>query len=237
MLKQLVSYADAHPQWKANAALLREALKDGYWPTYGEIPFPSPFVQDFVTLPTAKANTDTKMTRLYVVKFGQWDKVGKFEKETLEFTFDNWPCDRKFRISQLYGNNPEYYSQFPKKGYPKLTGHEGLDIAVYEGSPLYAVADGVITRVEHNPTKSAYGYHVRIDHENGYKTTYGHMNNNFKVNKGDRVSSGQTIGYVGRSGNIKGIHLHFNVKLFDATRVGLVTMPYDLIDPLWVLPK
>ena len=56
----------------------------------------------------------------------------------------------------------------------------------------------------------SYGNYVEIDHGNGYKTLYGHMSE-IAVSQGQAVTQGQTIGYVGSTGNSTGNHLHLEV--------------------------
>ena len=56
-----------------------------------------------------------------------------------------------------------------------------------------------------------YGNCIMIDHGNGYVTLYGHLNG-FAISQGDTVSQGQTIGYVGSTGNSTGNHCHFEMS-------------------------
>jgi hypothetical protein len=91
------------------------------------------------------------------------------------------------------------------KGY-----HTGQDYAQPEGTPVRAVAAGVV--FDDNPG-SAYGEYVQIDHGNGYQTLYGHLKSGSKrVRTGESVQAGQVIGLVGRTGNVTGPHLHFEVR-------------------------
>ena len=57
----------------------------------------------------------------------------------------------------------------------------------------------------------SYGNYVEIDHGNGYRTLYGHMSE-IAVTQGQAVSQGQTIGYVGSTGNSTGNHCHFEMS-------------------------
>lgn len=92
--------------------------------------------------------------------------------------------------------------------------HAGIDLGAPQGTPIYAVADGVVTRAE---WFSGYGYCVDIDHGGGLSTRYGHMPSNnpstgIMVKKGAHVKKGQQIGHVGNTGNSTGPHLHFEVR-------------------------
>jgi len=66
--------------------------------------------------------------------------------------------------------------------------------------------------VEFAGTNGAYGKYIRIRHNSTYKTAYAHLNGYAKgVRKGQRVSQGQIIGYVGSTGRSTGPHLHYEV--------------------------
>ena len=97
------------------------------------------------------------------------------------------------------------------------------------GSPITAGADGVVYRVHTDPMTHAYGVHVRIQHEDGYKSIYGHLSA-ANVLEGDWVIAGMVIGYAGNTGNSTGPHLHLGLKLEGSSAAGS-GWPYDLIDP------
>ena len=65
-------------------------------------------------------------------------------------------------------------------------------------------------------SSSGYDNYVMIDHGNGYVTLYAHMSGN-AVSTGQYVSQGQTIGYMGASGNAAGTHCHFEIRINGAT--------------------
>ena len=78
--------------------------------------------------------------------------------------------------------------------------------------PIVVDADGVVIVVRNNGGwNGGYGNYVVITHENGTQTLYGHMTHAI-VSSGQSVSSGQTIGYVGSTGESTGPHLHFEVR-------------------------
>jgi len=87
--------------------------------------------------------------------------------------------------------------------------HEGLDIAARTGTPVYATADGVVSRAE---TAPGYGKLVVIDHGYGYRTYYGH-NSQIFVKVGQRVKRGDKITAVGNTGTSTGSHVHYEVRL------------------------
>lgn len=101
--------------------------------------------------------------------------------------------------------------------------HQGVDIAVPRGTPVYAPAEGVVT---HAAWKGDYGNMVELDHGTGYTTRFGHLSQ-MDVEVGDRVMKGQIIGEVGSTGRSTGPHLHYEVR-FQGTPVD----PIDYLDKL-----
>ena len=87
------------------------------------------------------------------------------------------------------------------------TFHGGIDMAVSQGTPIYAALDGTVSAVGYNAT---YGNYVIITHHSGYKTLYGHMKST-ACRKGNFVYTNTVIGYVGSTGMSTGPHLHFTV--------------------------
>lgn len=92
--------------------------------------------------------------------------------------------------------------------------HYAIDIASKLNTPIYASAAG---RVEKALSGWNYGYgkYIVVDHGNGLKTLYSHLNAH-KVKTGDWVETGQLIGLMGNTGNVfgpTGIHLHFEVRI------------------------
>jgi murein DD-endopeptidase MepM/ murein hydrolase activator NlpD len=87
--------------------------------------------------------------------------------------------------------------------------HKGIDIAAPYGSPIYAASDGVV--IFAGPM-GGYGRLVKIQHDHGVVTAYGHMSA-FATHVGQRVKAGQVIAYVGSEGHSTGPHLHFEVHV------------------------
>jgi len=87
--------------------------------------------------------------------------------------------------------------------------HRGTDFAAKSGAPIYATADGVVTRAEWG---SGYGRVVYVKHAFDIETRYAHMAK-IRVKKGQRVSRGQRIGDMGNSGRSTGVHLHYEVRV------------------------
>ena len=98
--------------------------------------------------------------------------------------------------------------------------HNGIDIGVYSGTPVYSAGDGYVAGVGYN---SARGYWVMIKHADNLYTFYQHLNS-YVVSQGQTVKRSQLIAYSGNTGISSGPHLHFEVR----TGPG----DWDLVDPL-----
>ncbi|HIS66186.1 MAG TPA: peptidoglycan DD-metalloendopeptidase family protein [Candidatus Scatomorpha merdipullorum] len=92
--------------------------------------------------------------------------------------------------------------------------HAGEDIGAPSGTPILAADSGIATVIPNNG--NGYGNYIIINHGGGRTTLYAHMSA-FAVSNGQSVTQGQTIGYVGSTGNSTGPHLHFEVRVNGAT--------------------
>ena len=126
----------------------------------------------------------------------------------------SWPCAAR-GITSPFGTRTDPFTHV-------RTSHSGIDINASYGSPIYACASGTVTSATYS---SIFGYHVRINHGNGFLTLYGHMIR-YTVHEGQHVSKGEIIGYAGNSGRSTATHLH-------------LTMYYNgsLVNPLNYLPS
>ncbi|WP_295846876.1 M23 family metallopeptidase [Tardiphaga sp.] len=109
----------------------------------------------------------------------------------------------------------------PILGYVKM--HTGVDWASPYGTPIFASGNGV---VEVAGWEGGYGKFVKIKHNNGYETAYGHMSAFAKgLEPGKRVRQGQVIGFVGSTGASTGAHVHYEIlvngRFVDPMRVKL----------------
>ena len=85
--------------------------------------------------------------------------------------------------------------------------HEGVDYAATYGTPVRATADGLVTLVGRD---AGYGNMIELRHANGIRTRYGHLSSFAKgLHAGERITQGETIGYVGSTGLSTGPHLHY----------------------------
>jgi murein DD-endopeptidase MepM/ murein hydrolase activator NlpD len=93
----------------------------------------------------------------------------------------------------------------------KWKAHKGVDYAASTGTPIRAVADGVI---DFAGNSGGYGNQVVLKHWSSYSTAYAHMSRIAPgVRKGAKVSQGQVIGYVGSTGWSTGPHLHYEFRV------------------------
>ncbi len=86
--------------------------------------------------------------------------------------------------------------------------HTGLDFAAPTGTPIHAVANGVVTSVGYD---GAYGNKTVVTLDDGTELWFCHQNS-YAVSVGQEVHAGDLIGYVGSTGNVTGPHLHLEVR-------------------------
>ena len=116
----------------------------------------------------------------------------------------------------VVGKTSKYGLQWPLRG--RLTSgfgrrwgrlHAGIDIAAPKGTPIHAAKAGTVVFAGQ---MHGYGNVVIIDHGGGLSTLYGHQSR-LGSHRGERVSQGQTIGYVGSTGHSTGNHCHFETRI------------------------
>lgn len=103
-------------------------------------------------------------------------------------------------------------SGYGMRVHPVLGGrrdHKGIDLAQATGSPVYATADGMVSRAE---PFSSYGNFIQIEHGGELQTRYAHLSG-YAVAAGQQVTKGQLIGFVGSTGRSTGPHLHYEVRV------------------------
>lgn len=103
-------------------------------------------------------------------------------------------------------------SGFGMRNHPVLGGrrqHQGIDLAAPSGTPVYATADGIVSRAD---WYSSYGLYISLNHGASMETRYAHLSR-LAVAAGDNVSKGDLIGYVGSTGRSTGPHLHYEVRV------------------------
>ena len=126
---------------------------------------------------------------------------------------------KKYQITSRGSSLPRVSSYaFPLKSYSYVsseygsrwgTTHTGIDLAAPAGTHIYSWRSGTVTFAGWS---GGYGNFIIVDHGDGFVTRYAHCSK-IAVTKGQTVSQGQVIGYVGTTGNSTGNHLHFEVKV------------------------
>ena len=130
-----------------------------------------------------------------------------------------WPCQNARYISTMY----RYWNGGNVKNHGcKSNMYNGFDIAGSSGDTIYAIESGTV--VDKGYSSSGFGNYVIIQHANGLRSLYAHMKYASCVNKGDTVSRGQTIGYMGTTGNSTGNHLHF--EIYNPNNHGQIINPW-----------
>lgn len=99
-----------------------------------------------------------------------------------------------------------------KYGIRKRRNHNGVDIPLKTGEPIYATFDGKIRYSKYN--SGGYGNLVIVRHKNGLETWYAHLSRS-NVQENEYVKAGQVIGYAGNTGRSTGPHLHYEVRYCD----------------------
>lgn len=146
-----------------------------------------------ITEETQVRNSALELAKYYSLAGGDWASIGEA----------GLPLPRgSYYISSPYG-----WRVF--EGKREL--HKGIDLAAAEGTPIYAVKDGVCSVP---PQHESYGNYVTIDHGGGLITRYAHMSL-VVVTDGQSVTAGEVIGFVGNTGRSSGPHLHFEVRTND----------------------
>lgn len=133
-----------------------------------------------------------------------------------------FPINSRF-FSSYYG----YRELFGKRNF-----HDGVDIPATPGTNIYACNTGLIITA---CFLKGYGNSIIILHDNGNKSLYGHLSENYIVKNGDYVKKGKHIGYVGPkvlsngvlNGYTTGPHLHFTIFLSNGKTIDPLTFEYE----------
>jgi len=114
------------------------------------------------------------------------------------------PCDYVY-VSSVFSDGRMH----PILGYVRP--HNGIDLAAYLGTPVYATRSGTVTTADYQEYGA--GNYVSINHGDGFASIYMHLDS-YIVYPGEYVSAGELIGYVGTSGLSEGPHLHFGISYY-----------------------
>lgn len=126
-----------------------------------------------------------------------------------------WPLDNVY-ITQRFG-----YTKFALSGAYQGSQHNGVDLGASVGTPIKAPLTGTVRNIGNTdsvPGCYSWGQWVLIDHPNGLSTMFAHMSR-IAVQPGQRVSTGDIVGYVGNTGYSTGPHLHYTLYVSEGVQV------------------
>lgn len=143
-----------------------------------------------------------------------WDTSGVFAYKSIAYA--DLPSVVELNLVQelIDFKSPIQGKVFSKYGPRRRRNHNGVDIPLKVGEPIYAAFDGKVRYAKYN--SGGYGNLVIIRHKNGLETWHAHLTKpNVKVD--DYVKVGQVIGFGGNTGRSRGPHLHFEMRYQDQT--------------------
>jgi len=120
------------------------------------------------------------------------------------------------RISSTFGNRRNPFSG-------AVVLHAGIDLVAPIGSAVLAVADGKVLETGYD---TVYGNYIFIDHQNGYKSFYAHLQS-ISIQKTTLVTSGSIIGKLGNSGQSTGAHLHLELHQNGQAKDPILLIKFD----------
>ncbi|UCG41707.1 MAG: M23 family metallopeptidase [candidate division WOR-3 bacterium] len=148
-----------------------------------------------------KGRTDNTYGFYYRLPNGHWDHYNE-KGQSLRKTVLRSPLEFK-KVTSYFGNR---FHPIHRVWRP----HQGVDYAAPRGTPVSCVADGQVTVTG---WLGGYGRLVEVTHRGGLKSRYGHLSGfGPGVRQGRRARQGQTIGYIGSTGDATGPHLHFEIR-------------------------
>ena len=176
---------------------------DNYYVQYEEIWQDGEFITDGEIV-VAEFNNNGRSSQ--AIRFiDDSDRADYFSPDghSVRKAFLRSPVD--FRVSSSF--NPNRRHPVLKTVRP----HRGVDYAAPRGTPIKAAGDG---KVIYRGVKSGYGKVVILQHGGNITTLYAHMSSfAAKARLGSRVRQGQTVGFVGKTGLVTGVHLHYEYRL------------------------
>ena len=157
-------------------------------------------IQEVSTKPTTQKNTEKTTSKPSENKVDPPSYVANETKIEKKETYQHPLKNSKFRLTSPFG-----YRTHPV--YKTKRFHSGVDFGAAKGVSIYSVQNGKVLRAG---TARGYGNYIVIDHGNGIKSAYAHMNEMF-IKKGQSIKKGDKIGSVGMTGTATGNHLHFEI--------------------------
>jgi murein DD-endopeptidase MepM/ murein hydrolase activator NlpD len=146
-----------------------------------------------------KINSDIIASEMVLENF---KKFLESREEIIQKIPNNWPIIGGGFITSGFGMR-----RSPFTG--KLAMHQGVDVSWWPGAPVRATADGVVVFAG---MKGGYGRTIQIQHEYGFQTLYAHCSS-LRVYEGQKVTKGEIIAFLGRTGRATGFHIHYEVRI------------------------
>lgn len=131
-----------------------------------------------------------------------FDRMNMYRLAAVKSPFANPIPSGAYRFTSGFGHRNDPFGRGGRM-------HEGLDFAGSYGTPIKATADGTVVEAGWS---NGYGRMVKIRHDFGLETLYGHMSE-IRVSEGQKVSRGDLVGDMGNSGRSTGTHLHYEVHI------------------------
>lgn len=188
MLNAFAGSVDFRAMQKGDEVILLYERKERLGQRFGDI-----------VLKMAMIEVNKKPYKVFAYKDSFFDKNGKEMESFLLST----PV--KFSRISSYFTRARYHPILKK-----YRAHLGVDYVAPAGTPVKSSGSGVVSFVG---TKTGYGKTVIVNHGSGYSTLYAHLSRFAKIKRGQKVSQGQVIAYVGSTGVSTGAHLHFGLYL------------------------
>ena len=164
--------------------------------------------------PDAKATTNAQKLSALRIELDHTTTQARLIRARMVPIIDRWnhtpsiPPTAGY-LSSSFGIRLSPFSRVNEKGEGLLGYHSGFDITNSEGTPIQATADGEVVEAG---WMDRYGNGVILSHTDQLETLYGHMSR-LRVKTGQMVSRGDILGYMGRTGNATGVHLHYEVRI------------------------
>ncbi|AGH48967.1 MULTISPECIES: M23 family metallopeptidase [Sphingomonadales] len=152
--------------------------------------------------PVTKASVAESADPQFRQLFLSWKKMDQLEREVISVPSARPLADKNISFTSGFGVRSD-----PFRGSAAM--HAGIDLAGPIGTPVYATADGMVSRAQ---WASGYGNLVELNHGKGIQTRYGHLSK-ILVQPGQAVKRGDLIAKMGSTGRSTGSHLHYEVRL------------------------
>ena len=151
------------------------------------------------------SNNGKQTHHAFIVRDQDKNVIGYYDEKgrNLKKAFLRSPVDY-VRITSKY--NPKRFHPVLKRTRP----HRGVDYGGPKGTPIRATGDG---KIIFRGWGKGYGRYVKIKHAGKYTTLYAHFSKFGKYKKGQYVKQGDVIGYMGKTGMVTGVHLHYEFRV------------------------